>query len=130
MGAFLHDVVKIGISDTFLLKPGRLTEDEMTVMRTHVGLGLDIIGRSAWLTMGADVVGSHHERYDGKGYPSGLTGHNIPVNARIFAIIDVFDALTSARPYKAVTSIRPYLTRSSRSDEICILKSTAPVAAN
>lgn len=101
VGAFLHDVGKIGISDTILLKPGRLTEDEMTVMRTHVGLGLDIIGRSAWLTMGADVVGSHHERYDGKGYPSGLTGHNIPVNARIFAIIDVFDALTSARPYKA-----------------------------
>jgi HD-GYP domain-containing protein (c-di-GMP phosphodiesterase class II) len=100
VGAFLHDVGKIGISDTILLKPGRLAEDEMRVMRTHVELGLDVIGRSAWLKMGADVVGSHHERYDGTGYPSGLAGSDIPLNARIFAIVDVFDALTSARPYK------------------------------
>lgn len=99
-GAFLHDVGKIGITDNILLKPGKLTEDEFSIMKTHVERGLVILERSAWLTDAWDVVGSHHEKFDGKGYPKGLSGENIPINARIFAIADVFDALCSERPYK------------------------------
>ena len=100
-GALLHDVGKIGISDAILLKPGPLDEAELTVMRTHVTLGVDIIKKSGWLGSARDVVEFHHERYDGTGYPKGLRGEEIPVNARIFAIVDVFDAMTSQRPYKA-----------------------------
>ena len=99
-GAFLHDVGKIGISDSILLKPGKLTVEEFTVMKTHVTLGLDIIGSSEWLAEAADVVRHHHEKVDGSGYMDGLAGEAIPVTARIFAIVDVFDALTSRRPYK------------------------------
>ncbi len=99
-GAFLHDVGKIGITDNILLKPGKLSDDEFTVMKTHVNLGLDIVKRSAWLADALDVVGSHHEKYDGSGYPEGLSGDDIPIYARIFAIADVFDALASERPYK------------------------------
>jgi HD-GYP domain-containing protein (c-di-GMP phosphodiesterase class II) len=99
LGAFLHDVGKIGIRDEILLKPGPLTEAETLVMRTHVQRGLDIIGSSQWLQLARRVVGGHHERFDGTGYPAGLKGEDIPLEARIFAIIDVFDALTSQRPY-------------------------------
>jgi putative nucleotidyltransferase with HDIG domain len=100
LGAFLHDVGKIGISDNILLKPGKLTEDEFAVMRTHVLLGVDILDKSEWLKAALDVVGNHHEKFDGSGYPKGISGTAIPLNARIFAIVDVFDALASARPYK------------------------------
>lgn len=99
-GAFLHDVGKIGIRDDVLLKPGRLDADEFRTMQTHVDHGLDIVGRSQWLDDAADVVGSHHEKFDGSGYPQGRSGDAIPVAARIFAIADVFDALASRRPYK------------------------------
>jgi len=100
-GAFLHDVGKIGISDTILLKPrGRLTAQEFQVMRTHVLLGVDIIAKADWLRGARDVVEFHHEKFDGSGYMQGLKGEAIPLNARIFAIVDVFDALTSRRPYK------------------------------
>lgn len=99
-GAFLHDVGKIGISDNILLKPSKLTEEEFATMRTHVLLGVDIIGKSAALDMARDVVEFHHEKFDGSGYMRGLKGEEIPLNARIFAIVDVFDALTSKRPYK------------------------------
>jgi len=101
LGAFLHDVGKIGVPDGILLKPGRLTEEEMAVMRTHVQKGLDIIGPSRWLRAARSVVQCHHERFDGNGYPNGLRGEQIPLEARIFAIIDVFDALTSQRPYRS-----------------------------
>ncbi len=99
-GAFLHDVGKIGISDNILLKPGRLTPEEFAVMRTHVTLGVDIVAHSAWLIGAREVVEYHHEKYDGSGYLCGLKGDEIPLNARIFAVVDVFDALTSRRPYK------------------------------
>ncbi|WP_448191193.1 HD-GYP domain-containing protein [Azospirillum sp. sgz301742] len=99
-GAFLHDVGKIAIPDRILLKPGKLDADEFTVMKTHVVHGLDILRSSAWLDDAADVVGGHHEKFDGTGYPIGLAGEAIPAVARIFAIADVFDALTSRRPYK------------------------------
>lgn len=100
IGSFLHDVGKIGISDAILLKQGRLTENEFQIMKTHVELGLDIIAKSPWLQCAQDVIQYHHEKYDGSGYMQGLKGEHIPVNARIFAIVDVFDALTSKRPYK------------------------------
>ena len=99
-GAFLHDVGKIGISDTVLLKPGELSDDELRVMHGHVSLGVDILRKSEWLQNARDVVEFHHERYDGSGYLRGLKGEQIPLNARIFAIADVFDALVSKRPYK------------------------------
>lgn len=99
-GAFLHDVGKIGISDTVLLKPGELNDDELKIMHGHVALGVDILRKSEWLQNARDVVEFHHERYDGSGYLRGLKGEQIPLNARIFAIVDVFDALVSKRPYK------------------------------
>jgi putative nucleotidyltransferase with HDIG domain len=101
LGAFLHDVGKIGISDNILLKPGKLTDAEFATMRTHVALGVDIIKQSDWLQGARDVIEGHHEKFDGSGYLHGLKGEQIPLNARIFAIVDVFDALTSRRPYKA-----------------------------
>jgi len=99
-GAFLHDVGKIGVSDTILLKRGRHSEEETHVMRTHVSLGVNILSKSEWLQNAREVVECHHERYDGSGYPRGLKDEAIPLNARIFAIADVFDALVSWRPYK------------------------------
>lgn len=99
-GAFLHDVGKIGIPDRILRKPGPLSDDEMQTMRSHVALGLEIIFRSDWLAEAAVVVGCHHERVDGRGYPGAISGEEIPLLARIFAIADVFDALCSRRPYK------------------------------
>ncbi len=105
-GAFLHDVGKIGIRDDILLKPGRLDEKEYAVMKTHVNHGGDIVQRSAWLQEAADVVNAHHEKFDGNGYPQGLKAEQIPLAARIFAIVDVFDALNSKRPYKKPLSLQ------------------------
>jgi HD-GYP domain-containing protein (c-di-GMP phosphodiesterase class II) len=99
-GAFLHDVGKIGIPDAVLLKPGKLDKEEFSVMKQHVNHGLDIIERSAWLQDAAAVVGGHHEKYDGNGYPAGNRSNSVPILARIFALADVFDALTCKRPYK------------------------------
>ena len=99
-GAFLHDVGKIGIRDDILLKPGKLDEDEYRVMKTHVDHGIEIVARSRWLSDALEVVHGHHEQITGKGYPDALAGDDIPIGARIFAIVDVFDALTSRRPYK------------------------------
>lgn len=99
-GAFLHDIGKIGVRDDILLKPGKLNSREFKEMQAHVGHGLDIISSSAWLADAAQVVGNHHEKFDGSGYPDGKAGEAIPLAARIFAVADVFDALTSKRPYK------------------------------
>jgi HD-GYP domain-containing protein (c-di-GMP phosphodiesterase class II) len=103
-GAFLHDVGKIGISDLILLKPGKLNDKEFKEMQRHVIYGVDIINNSEWLNDAVDVVKFHHEKFDGSGYFSSLVGKKIPLNARIFAIVDVFDALTSIRPYKKAFS--------------------------
>lgn len=99
-GAFLHDVGKIGISDRILLKAGKLTHEEFEVMKTHVVLGIEIVEDNPWLAGAATTIRYHHERFDGTGYPDGLRGDSIPLNARLFAVVDVFDALTSERPYK------------------------------
>ena len=104
-GAFLHDVGKIAIPDEILLKPARLTEEEFSHMRRHVDHGVEIVGPSRWLQDALEVVGNHHEKVDGTGYPKGLKGKESPVTARIFAIADVFDALTSRRPYKEPLSL-------------------------
>ncbi len=99
-GAFLHDVGKIGIEDEILHKPGPLTEDEFQLMKKHVAYGIDIVDKAEWIKEAVDVVGYHHEKYDGSGYDSGMEGGVVPKIARIFAIADVFDALSSRRPYK------------------------------
>ena len=100
LGSFLHDAGKIGIPDAILLKPGRLDEDEMRTMRTHVRQGEEIVTGAGWLDGARDVVACHHEKWDGSGYPRALAGEAIPLAARIFAVADVFDALSSRRPYK------------------------------
>jgi putative two-component system response regulator len=99
----LHDVGKIGIPDSVLLKPGRLTPDELTVMRTHTTLGAAMLagGRTPLVQMAERIARSHHERWDGGGYPDQLAGGAIPVEARLVAVADVYDALTSDRPYRA-----------------------------
>ena len=99
-GSFLHDIGKIGIPDATLLKTGRLTDAEYRQMKSHVSRGEQIIRGVFWLEDARDVVLYHHERWDGTGYPMALKEREIPVNARIFAIVDVFDALVSERPYK------------------------------
>jgi HD-GYP domain-containing protein (c-di-GMP phosphodiesterase class II) len=99
-GSFLHDVGKIGIPDAILLKPGRLDATEMEIMRTHVALGEEIVTGMGWLDGAHEVVAAHHEKWDGNGYPRQLIGEAIPLSARIFAVADVFDALSSKRPYK------------------------------
>jgi putative two-component system response regulator len=104
----LHDIGKVGIPDVILLKPGKLTLDEFEVMKTHAALGRVAIenaereiGRNApFLNFAKEIAGSHHERWDGKGYPDGLIGEQIPISARLMAVADVYDALISERPYK------------------------------
>lgn len=99
-GSFLHDVGKIGIPDAILLKPGRLDDAEMAIMRTHVDLGREIVNGMGWLDGANAVVAGHHEKWNGSGYPQRLAGEAIALSARIFAVADVFDALCSKRPYK------------------------------
>lgn len=98
----MHDIGKIGVSDTILLKPGKLTDEEYVLMQNHVKIGAEILsnGDSSLLKMAHEIALTHHEKYNGKGYPNGLIGQTIPLSGRIVAIADVFDALTSERPYK------------------------------
>src|SRR5207237_4188613 len=104
-GFLLHDVGKIGIPDRILLKPGALTEAERRLMRTHTVLGEQLLGGVALLEgEGLRVVRSHHERWDGLGYPGALAGEQIPLGARIFALADALDAMTSDRPYRTALS--------------------------
>ncbi len=103
----LHDIGKVGIPDRILLKPGKLTPQEFDIMKTHANIGGDTLeaadkeaGRITFLAMGRDIAYFHHERWDGAGYPSGLKEEDIPLSARIVALADVYDALSSKRPYK------------------------------
>lgn len=100
LGALLHDVGKIGIADSILLKPGPLTEEEWAIMRTHPEIGERMLRDVDFLAPALEVVRWHHERWDGKGYPDGLAGDQIPLSARIVAVCDAFDAMTSDRPYR------------------------------
>lgn len=98
----LHDIGKVGIADAILLKPGRLTPEERTEMERHTTIGQQILagGTSDTVRMAEMIALSHHERWDGDGYPQGLSGDRTPIGARIVAVVDVFDALTHERPYK------------------------------
>ncbi|MEF2231160.1 MAG: HD domain-containing phosphohydrolase [Pseudodesulfovibrio sp.] len=107
----MHDLGKIGIPDHILLKPGKLDPDEWEIMKTHAQIGAEILGAgdSDYVNMGSIIALSHHEKWDGSGYPSGLSGEDIPLAGRICAVADVFDALTSRRPYKEAFSVEKSL---------------------
>jgi putative two-component system response regulator len=105
--AALHDIGKVGIPDHVLLKPGPLTTAEMDIMKTHTALGAEILagGDSVFMQTAERIAASHHERWDGTGYPRGLSGDSIPLEARIVAVADVFDALSHGRPYRLAWTI-------------------------
>ncbi|NHZ37229.1 HD domain-containing phosphohydrolase [Massilia rubra] len=114
----MHDIGKVGTPDHILLKPGRLTPDEMDIMRQHAAIGYNILKASeaSMLQLAAVIAHTHHERFDGQGYPNGLQGDAIPLVGRIVAVADVFDALTSVRPYKTAWTLdaaRAYLLDNS-----------------
>ncbi|MGE5676130.1 MAG: HD domain-containing phosphohydrolase [Mycobacterium leprae] len=99
-GALLHDVGKIGIPDAILRKPAPLTEAEWAIMKEHPRIGYEMLRQIDFLTLAAPIILHHHERFDGRGYPGGLAGDDIPLGARIFAVADTYDAITSDRPYR------------------------------
>jgi HD-GYP domain-containing protein (c-di-GMP phosphodiesterase class II) len=99
-GALLHDVGKMGIPDNILNKPGPLTDDEWVTMRKHPQFAYDFLSPIDYLRRAMEIPYCHHEWWDGSGYPRGLKGEQIPLPARIFAVVDVWDALTSDRPYR------------------------------
>jgi len=104
-GALLHDIGKIGVSDQILLKKGKLTEREWAQIKKHPLIGYEIVKGVSFLGEASSLIVSHHERFDGGGYPNGLRGKMVPLEARLFAVIDTYDAMTSDRPYrKALTS--------------------------
>ena len=105
----LHDIGKIGIPEGLLRKPGPLTPEEWSIMRRHPVIGAQIVAPFEFFTTGALVIRHHHERVDGSGYPDGLAGSGIPLGARIVAIADVYDALTSDRPYRPAMSMETAL---------------------
>ena len=123
----MHDVGKLGTPDYILLKQGKLTPEELVIMRTHASIGFEILkdSSSPVLRMAAEIAMSHHEKFDGSGYPAGLSGDAIPLVGRIVAVADVFDALTSRRPYKPAWPIeqaREYLIkgRGTHFDPRCV----------
>jgi response regulator RpfG family c-di-GMP phosphodiesterase len=106
MGAWLHDIGKLAIPDRILLKPGPLTDDEWQIMRAHARIGFDLVKGIAFLSGAAEIVHTHHERFDGSGYPQGLRADEIPFGSRIFAIADTLDAMTSDRPYRSALPLQ------------------------
>jgi PAS domain S-box-containing protein len=117
-GGLLHDIGKMGVPDHILLKPGKLTEEEWKLMRMHPVYAYDLLSHIAYLHDALDIPHYHHEKWDGSGYPHGLKGEQIPLTARIFAVVDVWDALTSDRPY------RPAWTREDVREHIRTLSGT------
>jgi putative nucleotidyltransferase with HDIG domain len=106
MGASLHDIGKLAIPDSILLKPGPLSEEEWRIMRSHVQIGYDLVKQIPFLAEAAEIVLGHHERYDGTGYLRGLKGIEAPLGARIFAVADTVDAMTSDRPYRSALTFK------------------------
>ena len=100
LGALLHDIGKIGVPDSILLKPGNLTEEEWKIMKKHPEYAFQMLSPISYLSKAIDIPYCHHEKWDGTGYPRGLKGKQIPLSARIFAVVDVWDALSSDRPYR------------------------------
>lgn len=113
-GALLHDIGKLSIPDAILLKPGPLTDQERKVVEKHPEVGCKIVGNIAFLRNALPIIRYHHERYDGEGYPYGLRGDEIPITARIFSVVDAFDALTNQRPYNQVVDIESALQELER----------------
>jgi putative two-component system response regulator len=104
LGGFLHDLGKVAVPDRILLKPGRLDLDERRIIQTHPAIGAEMVQSMQTLAGVRPIIRHHHERYDGSGYPDGLRDQAIPLGARIMAVVDVYDALRTARPYKAAWS--------------------------
>ncbi len=134
IAAPMHDIGKIGIPDYILLKPARLTPEELAIMQTHPAIGYEILQHSPskYLSMGAEIALGHHEKFDGSGYPNGIAGDKIYLEARIVAVADVYDALTSPRPYKRAWSSADalaYLTSNSGShfDPMCVTAFVAKI---
>lgn len=117
-GALLHDIGKIGIPDHILLKPGKLTDHEYEIMRKHPVYGYNLLKRFKFLEQAAEIVLSHHENFDGSGYPHQMSGREIPLGARIFSVVDTFDAMTTGRSYRQAISFEEsidFITQSSGS---------------
>jgi len=115
-GALLHDMGKLGIPDSILLKPGKLTDEEWVIMRKHPSYAYEMLSPITYLRPALDIPHGHHEKWDGSGYPRGFKGEQIPLAARIFAVVDVWDALCSDRPYRRAwpeEEVREYISSTS-----------------
>jgi response regulator RpfG family c-di-GMP phosphodiesterase len=108
-GARLHDIGKLGIPDTILMKPGPLTPEERQIMERHPEIGCEIVAHIDFLQDALPIIRCHHEHYDGSGYPNGLRGEQIPLLARIFSVVDAFDAQAHMRPYNTAPSVHKAL---------------------
>ncbi len=109
LGGLLHDIGKIGIPEGILNKPGRLNDEEFTVIKSHPELGVRILGKVEFLLGVVPIIKHHHERYDGKGYPDGMKGEDIPLLARIVSVVDTYDAMTTDRPYRKAMTVEEAL---------------------
>ena len=114
LGGLLHDIGKIGIPEGILNKPGRLNDEEFEIIKSHPDLGLHILGKVEFLEAIVPIIRHHHERYDGKGYPSGLKGEEIPLLARIVSVVDTYDAMTTDRPYRKAMTVEEALKEIER----------------